>query len=1032
MRSFITHTTSNYENITLNLVKSIKKYSKYDIIVYTIDYDGTDKLQKEAKCIRVDLNLPSLEDNSFINNINGNFYVDREKIRSYHVLGAKVDVMLLASQFIDEWVYLDSDSIANKNVDDLFEYCSKATEFPLATLGPQEYVLLVKEGKVIGNPFWKNDGSIDNENTLEYPLMSFMGVPKNQRSWYRTTNILVGNNTISDFISFWKDVKNLLPRICQLSKITPFHEETIYNVLTWKINPNHNGLPMSYINVESSSTVKHFLSTDIKENTLISEFYRVPKNKKEIKVFHGEKRQDEIDKMFQIIDDHVKNNPLRILFLAPHLSTGGMPAYLLKRIESILQYTSGVEIFVAEFCEYSTLYTVQRNKIKELIPENRFWTINTLDDHNVENSMRVIDIIKNNSIDIVHIDEMIEGFDSFNKVPNRLKNALYNNDRTWRVVETCHNIWFEPDKMKEFHPDAYALCTPYHLHVSFKDTPSHKEVFEFPIENKFRSREEQVKSQEMLGLDTTKIHIINVGLWTSGKNQGEGIEIARHFLDRNVEFHFVGNQASNFESYWGPLMSNLPSNVRIWGERNDVETFMKASDILMFNSTWECNPLVIREAASLGLKIIARDLPQYVGMFDKLITPLTDEISTNVSSLRKLISVTRHYQVLNGMTEEFAKKHHNLYKFLLTQEPRKNSKNNSKVFIKQFFINEPFLEITGESDSEYNVKFFDESGICHYDNKIKSNHWIKLNRKYFTKWNTKILEDGVLIYDKTLDYNGKRVFINFDSRSLGDTISWIPYVLEFKNVHQCDVIVSTHLNHLFRDVYPELEFVEPGNVVHNIHGQYNLGWFYDVNKEPELPNTIPLQQAATNILGLSFTEIKPRISYKIYDRPYEEKYITIATNSTAGCKFWTKEGWQELINYLHSLGYKVINVSKEDNKFNNCEKVKNTEMDYTMNVIHHSEFFVGLSSGLSWLSWAMGKHVVMISNFTESNHEFTSNCTRITNPNVCNGCWNSPIHRFDKGDWNWCPVHKGTSRQFECHTSITSEMVINQIKHLLK
>jgi len=507
MRSFITHTTSNYENITLNLVKSIKKYSKYDIIVYTIDYDGTDKLQKEAKCIRVDLNLPSLEDNSFINNINGNFYVDREKIRSYHVLGAKVDVMLLASQFIDEWVYLDSDSIANKNVDDLFEYCSKATEFPLATLGPQEYVLLVKEGKVIGNPFWKNDGSIDNENTLEYPLMSFMGVPKNQRSWYRTTNILVGNNTISDFISFWKDVKNLLPRICQLSKITPFHEETIYNVLTWKINPNHNGLPMSYINVESSSTVKHFLSTDIKENTLISEFYRVPKNKKEIKVFHGEKRQDEIDKMFQIIDDHVKNNPLRILFLAPHLSTGGMPAYLLKRIESILQYTSGVEIFVAEFCEYSTLYTVQRNKIKELIPENRFWTINTLDDHNVENSMRVIDIIKNNSIDIVHIDEMIERFDSFNKVSNRLKNALYNNDRTWRVVETCHNIWFEPDKMKEFHPDAYALCTPYHLHVSFKDTPSHKEVFEFPIENKFRSREEQVKSQEMLSFILSEIKL---------------------------------------------------------------------------------------------------------------------------------------------------------------------------------------------------------------------------------------------------------------------------------------------------------------------------------------------------------------------------------------------------------------------------------------------------------------------------------------------------------------------------------------------
>ena len=1029
MRSFITHTTENYEHITLNLVKSINKYSDYKIIVYTIDYDGSDNLQKETTCIRLDLNLPSLDDSSFILDTNGNSYVNRPKIRTYLTLGAKIDAMLHATSIIDEWVYIDSDSIVNKNVDELFDHCNKITEFPLATLGPYEYVLITTpDGKLLGNPYWKENNTVDNENTLEWPLMKFMGMNPNQRSHYRTTNILVGNSKTKDFLKIWKETKDILPKLVSLETIAPYHEETLYNVLIWKINPNHEGLPISYINVNSADRLNHFFKFVPIKKTTIDHFYVIPENKNDIKVFHGEKRQSEIDKMFEIIDNS-KNT--KVLFLAPHLSTGGMPSYLLKRIESLIQYTSDIEIFVAEFCEYSNLYTVQRNRIKELIPEQRFWTINTLSNHTVENSMKVIDIIKSNSIDIVHVDEMIEGFDSFNKVPNELKNALYNNDRTWRVVETCHNIWFDPNTSKQFHPDAYALCTPYHLQNTFKEMPSHKEVFEFPIENNFRSREEQIKSQEILGLDSTKIHIINVGLWTSGKNQGEGIEIARHFQDRNVEFHFVGNQASNFESYWGPLMLNLPSNVRVWGERNDVETFMKASDILMFNSTWECNPLVIREAASLGLKIIARDLPQYVGMFKGLITPLSDEISNNVGLLRKLISSTRDYQILNGMTEEFTEKHYNLYKFLLTQEPIKNFKNNSKVHVKQFFINEPFLEITGESNSEYNIKFFDESGICHYDNKIKSNHWIKLNRKYFTKWNTKILEDGVLIYDKTLDYKGKRVFINFDSRSLGDTISWIPYVLEFKNVHQCDVIVSTHLNHLFRDVYPELEFVEPGNVIHNIHGQYNIGWFYDVNKEPVLPNTIPLQQSATNILGLPYTEIKPRISYKIYDRPYKEKYITIATNSTAGCKFWTKEGWQELINHISSLGYKVVNVSKENNPFNNCEKLKNTEMDYTMNVIHHSEFFVGLSSGLSWLSWAMGKHVVMISNFTESDHEFTSNCTRITNTNVCNGCWNNPIHRFDKGDWNWCPVHKGTSRQFECHTSITSEMVINQIKHLL-
>jgi len=245
------------------------------------------------------------------------------------------------------------------------------------------------------------------------------------------------------------------------------------------------------------------------------------------------------------------------------------------------------------------------------------------------------------------------------------------------------------------------------------------------------------------------------------------------------------------------------------------------------------------------------------------------------------------------------------------------------------------------------------------------------------------------------------------------------------------VIVCTYWNHLFRDVYPELEFVEPGSTVHNIHGQYSIGWFYDPKKEPAMPNTIPLQQAATNILGLDYTEIQPRINYIVSERPYEQKYVSIATNSTSGCKFWTKEGWQGLINHLHLLGYKVINVSKEKNPFNHAEQISDTSMENTMNVIHHSEFFIGLSSGLSWLAWGMGKKVVMISNFTEQDHEFTSNCIRITNPKVCNGCWNSPIYKFDKGDWDWCPVHKGTKRQFECHTSITSEMVIEKIKHLL-
>jgi hypothetical protein len=43
----------------------------------------------------------------------------------------------------------------------------------------------------------------------------------------------------------------------------------------------------------------------------------------------------------------------------------------------------------------------------------------------------------------------------------------------------------------------------------------------------------------------TKTHILNVGLWTEGKNQKEGIEVARLVENTHpdLHFHFIGNQA---------------------------------------------------------------------------------------------------------------------------------------------------------------------------------------------------------------------------------------------------------------------------------------------------------------------------------------------------------------------------------------------------------------------------------------------------------------------------------------------------------
>jgi autotransporter strand-loop-strand O-heptosyltransferase len=680
---------------------------------------------------------------------------------------------------------------------------------------------------------------------------------------------------------------------------------------------------------------------------------------------------------------------MRILFLAPHLSTGGMPQFLLKRLQGLRNHTNN-EYYVVEYQCHSLDYVVQRNAIKDLVGSN-FTTL-------YENKMELFDVIESFQPDIIHIDEMSERLD------RKMVKKLYNPDRKYRIVETCHDISFAPNS-KLFHPDLYSFCTPYH-EETFADLESKYVTILYPIDEMNLTKFKTIWQDE-LGFDRNKKHVLNVGLWTPGKNQAEGIEIARKYPD--MMFHFVGNQAGNFKIYWEPLMQDLPPNVKVWGERTDIDHFMIASDLFMFNSTWECNPLVLREAIGYGLPIVARNLPQYAGMYDKY----TYSIDADLELIAKYNNIT--YDIpKDNTTCDFAIAHQVAYEKILELPAQKQ-----KVRILQNFINHPFLEIKGESDSEFDVRFYDENDVCQYQSVIKSNSWVRLNRQYCTKWKTYVYQDGELIYENVLDLHGKRVFISIESSALGDTIAWVPYALEFQKKHGCKVVLSTFHNKILD--YPELELVEPGSSV-NCYAMYKIGWHYDTSREPELPNTIPLQKAACNILGLKYTEIRPKLFTK-RNCPLHDKYITIATNSTTGCKFWVREEWQKLIDHYTEQGYKVYNVSKEVNPFDNCPQIPDTSMESTMDWIYHSMFFVGLSSGLSWLAWALGKPVVLISNFTEFDHEFLTNCIRITNEKVCHGCWNKPEIKFDKGNWNWCPYNKN----FECQTSITADMVINRI-----
>ena len=329
---------------------------------------------------------------------------------------------------------------------------------------------------------------------------------------------------------------------------------------------------------------------------------------------------------------------------------------------------------------------------------------------------------------------------------------------------------------------------------------------------------------------------------------------------------------------------------------------------------------------------------------------------------------------------------------------------------------------------EYNISFIDrKDNKSIYETKLKPGTWSKLSRKYISDLVIIIKYEGRVVKQINLldEFKGKRVFISFESKSLGDSIAWIPYCLEFQEVYKCEVIVSSFKNDLFEAAYPELQFVGRGVTVHNIIAMVELGWYWDASKEPVNPITIPLQQAASNLLALPYREIKPRVAFTLNPKPFMRKYIAISTRSTAQCKHWYY--WPELIQALKDMGYRVIELSQEADDYG-AEILEDKSLNNVMNYLHYADLYIGLSSGISWLNWGMGKQGIMISNFTRADHEFQSNCIRITNTNVCHGCWNNPMFKFNKGDWNWCPEHENSPRHFECHKAISLNDVLDKVK----
>lgn len=319
----------------------------------------------------------------------------------------------------------------------------------------------------------------------------------------------------------------------------------------------------------------------------------------------------------------------KLLIITPHLSTGGAPQVTVNKVELLKDH---FQIKVVEYSFLAWNFVVQRNRIIDMLKEGvNFHSLGE------DKFAELVHIMCSFSPDVVVMEEFPEMF-----MDDKLAAFIYSDSRTWKISETTHDSSFNP-KHKKWMPDEFVFVSSYN---SFKyihlDIPM--KVIEYPIDKKQRNK---IERQKQFGLDPEYKHFVTVGLFTPRKNQAYAFQLAERLKNHKVKFHFLGNQAGNFETYWKPLMENKPDSCVVWGERNDVNEFLEACDVFFFPSKGdrgnkELNPIAIKEAMQYDDLIkVMYNLDVYCNKYNDAenMVYLTGDIGSDAANIVKVLNL---------------------------------------------------------------------------------------------------------------------------------------------------------------------------------------------------------------------------------------------------------------------------------------------------------------------------------------------------------------------------------------------------------
>jgi autotransporter strand-loop-strand O-heptosyltransferase len=367
-----------------------------------------------------------------------------------------------------------------------------------------------------------------------------------------------------------------------------------------------------------------------------------------------------------------------------------------------------------------------------------------------------------------------------------------------------------------------------------------------------------------------------------------------------------------------------------------------------------------------------------------------------------------------------------------------------------FDFNDGCRVMLPDSEHPWRVRLSDlDTGNILFETELKAGR-INSTKRYYVRFRVEVWQQGESVFVHEYAAADRDVLVRFPVDTLGDPLGWFPYAVKFKQRHGCRLTcsMSPKMAGLLRDSYPDINFLTEREVTpERFYASYTIAVFYQANLMYDHKDCVPcdfrrvgLHRAAGYILGVDPTEQPPHIVLPNDSRPVAEPYVCIATQSTLQSKYWNNPtGWADVVRFLKESGYRVfcIDLKSTHGKgliWNHMppgveDQTGEQPLIERARWLKHAEFFVGLSSGLSWLAWTMRTPVVMISGVTHPINEFATPY-RVINYHACNSCWNDPLAPFDRSDYLSCPRHKDTPRQFECSRLITADHVKRTIQRI--